>query len=161
MYNHEPENYNCVFCHIIKTAAATEGKNDIVFISDKVMAFLSLGRWPKNPLDVLIVPTEHIENIYDLPLHYAAPLHEVTRAISLALKHVYQCDGISTRQHNEPAGDQDVWHYHVHVTPRFAEDNFYKSDKIKFDEEERLAEARKLREYIHSHQQDLFGEKEK
>ena len=32
---------------------------------------------------------------------------------------------MSTRQHNEPAGYQDVWHYHVHVFPRYAGDELY------------------------------------
>lgn len=35
------------------------------------------------------------------------------------MKAAYGCDGVSTRQHNEPAGDQDVWHYHLHVVPRW------------------------------------------
>jgi histidine triad (HIT) family protein len=37
----------------------------------------------------------------------------------------YACDGISLRQHNEPAGDQDVWHLHVHVFPRHQGDHLY------------------------------------
>lgn len=39
----------------------------------------------------------------------------------------YGCDGVSTRQHNEPAGDQDVWHFHVHVFPRYEGDGLYDS----------------------------------
>ena len=45
--------------------------------------------------------------------------------MALTMKVVYSCDGISTRQHNEPAGNQDVWHYHLHVTPRYKDDVFY------------------------------------
>ena len=37
----------------------------------------------------------------------------------------YDCAGTSTRQHNEPAGYQDAWHYHVHVFPRYPGDNLY------------------------------------
>ena len=37
----------------------------------------------------------------------------------------YDCAGISTRQHNEPAGNQDVWHLHVHVFPRHHDDRLY------------------------------------
>jgi len=39
--------------------------------------------------------------------------------------HVDGCDGVSTRQHNEPAGNQDTWHYHVHVFPRYIDDGLY------------------------------------
>ncbi|MEV0649771.1 HIT domain-containing protein [Phytomonospora sp. NPDC050363] len=38
------------------------------------------------------------------------------------MRATYGCDGVSTRRHNEPAGNQDVWHLHVHVFPRYAGD---------------------------------------
>lgn len=41
------------------------------------------------------------------------------------MKKAFSCDGASTRQHNEPAGNQDVWQYHVHITPRYGNDDFY------------------------------------
>jgi histidine triad (HIT) family protein len=86
-------------------------------------------------------------------------LHRIARAVALTLKAVYDCDGISTRQHNEPAGGQDVWHYHVHVTPRFMDDDFYKSKGIEFPEELRLQEANRLRKYMAEHQQDILFDK--
>ncbi len=159
MLTHAPPGYDCIFCHIIHNGKQVVSKwesnpgfirsaSDIIFQTDDVSAFVSLSRWPKNPVDVLVVPNQHFENLYDLPLSLARPLHEMTRGIALALKAVYRCDGISTRQHNEPAGDQDVWHYHVHVTPRFENDAFYQSSKIPFPESERLMEAGQLRAYF-------------
>ena len=44
---------------------------------------------------------------------------------AIAFKEAYDCDGVSTRQHNEPAGNQDVWHLHTHVFPRFVGDRLY------------------------------------
>ncbi len=67
------------------------------------------------------------------------------------MKAVYQCDGISTRQHNEPDGNQDVWHYHVHVTPRYHNDGFYMSVRALMPIEERTKHAEKLRDYLHTH----------
>ena len=49
----------------------------------------------------------------------------MAKAVALAMKNVYNCGGISLRQHNEPPGNQEVWHYHVHVTPRYLGDEFY------------------------------------
>ena len=71
------------------------------------------------------MPNQHFENLYDLPSQYAAPIFTAAQQLALALKTVYRCDGVSTRQHNEPAGNQEVWHYHLHVTARYAGDNFY------------------------------------
>lgn len=160
MYRHEPSNYKCPFCPIIQAglkATPDSVPKEIIYSSEMVTAFLALGRWAKNPVDVLVVPNAHFENIYDLPTGYALLLHELTRAVALALKGVYGCEGISMRQHNEPAGDQDVWHYHVHVTPRFSGDNFYKADKVDFPEAERLREAQVLREYMKVHKGELFS----
>ncbi len=159
MYNHEPSDYVCPFCRIVKTATGIHLDSpltDVIYHSEMTTAFLALGRWPKNPVDVLVVSNEHFENLYDLPLSHVSALHQLTRAVALSLKRVYDCDGISTRQHNEHAGDQDVWHYHIHVTPRFAQDGFYQSGKVDFPEPERLEHARQLREYVHAHQAELF-----
>jgi len=159
MYNHAPPGYDCPFCQIIKKAEKIQQStqlSDVIYYSKAATAFLALHCWPKNPVNVLVIPNEHFENLYDLPLEYANPLHQLTRAIALSLKRVYHCDGISTRQHNEPAGSQDVWHYHVHITPRYTEDGFYKTQKVYSLESERLEHARHLREYVYTHQAELF-----
>jgi histidine triad (HIT) family protein len=148
MHNHEPDNYTCPFCCIIEQARELMDGTDVIYQDETVTAFLSLGRWERNPADVLIVPNEHIENLYELPLELAPALQRVTREVAIGLKTVTHCGGVSTRQHNEPAGDQDVWHYHIHVTPRFEGDRFYENRKIPFLETERLAIAKRLRDYI-------------
>lgn len=50
---------------------------------------------------------------------------------AIAIRQSYRCDGTSTRQHNEPAGNQDVWHFHVHVFPRYAGDRLYATKPLK------------------------------
>jgi histidine triad (HIT) family protein len=156
MHNHEPPNYTCPFCQILNQAKDSSESTDVIFQNAHVTAFLGLGRWEKNPVDMLIVPNRHIENLYDLPMELVPALHQITRAVALALKTIYQSDGISTRQHNEPAGDQDVWHYHVHVTPRFIGDRFYDNHKVPFPEIGRLDAAKKLREYLTENRASLF-----
>jgi histidine triad (HIT) family protein len=157
MYNHAPEGYVCPFCRIVREADLSNPACDVVYKTETVTAFLGPGRWEKNPLDVLVVPNAHVENLYGLQLDLAPDLHVMTRAIALAVKDIFHCHGVSTRQHNEPAGDQDVWHYHIHVTPRFAVDNFYKNHKVTFPESERLDSARKIREYFDSYGKTLLS----
>ncbi len=79
--------------------------------------------WPNNPGNIIIVPNQHFEHIYDLPTRYAHCIQDTAKEVAIAFKEVYKCDGVSTRQHNEPAGGQDVWHYHLHVFPRYEGDN--------------------------------------
>jgi histidine triad (HIT) family protein len=65
------------------------------------------------------------------------------------MKAAYHCDGISTRQHNEPAGNQDVWHYHLHVFPRYTDDQLYLNDpaalRARMPADERAGYAQRLR----------------
>ncbi len=60
--------------------------------------------------------------------------------------------GTSVRQHNEPAGNQDVWHYHMHVFPRYTGDDLYFTHPQRDfrPAEERLPYADRLRDYFAS-----------
>ena len=71
------------------------------------------------------MPNEHIENLYDMPAPVGHAMFDLLQLTAIALKETYRCDGTSIRQHNEPAGNQDVWHFHIHVFPRYAGDDLY------------------------------------
>jgi histidine triad (HIT) family protein len=159
MFNHQPSDYNCPFCRMLQKyqEAPLFEPSDFIYKTERVTAFLGLGRWTKNPMDVLIVTNSHIENLYDLPADYAIPLHQMSRAIAIALKAICACDGTTLRQHNEPAGDQDVWHYHAHITPRYRDDHFYQSNRVPFPEDERFQAAASLRTYLQTHQIELLA----
>jgi histidine triad (HIT) family protein len=153
MYNHAPDDYVCPFCLLvqgIEDEHVLSVRADIVYQDDTVTAFISSHQWPNNPGNTIIVPNEHAENIYDLPVRFAPRIHELARALALAMKVVYSCDGVSTRQHNEPAGNQDVWHYHLHVTPRYTNDRFYASRRALMPAGERAKHAQKLRAQLAS-----------
>ena len=74
----------------------------------------------------------------------------VGKRIALALKTAYGCDGTSFRQHNEPHGDQEVWHYHLHVFPRWHGDDLYGSPHRLTTPEERAPYAERLRRSLRS-----------
>ncbi len=154
MYNHEPENYTCPFCRLIQgieNPHIQSVQSDIIYHDDNVTVFISSRQRPTNPGNILIATNEHIENLYDLPERYAGPILHASKMIALALKAAYNCEGVSTRQHNEPAGNQDVWHYHLHVTPRYHDDRFYQPDRklwIVMPIEERAQHAERIRQCL-------------
>jgi histidine triad (HIT) family protein len=130
LWRHEPENYACPFCALIGSDAVGDGVNDprdIVLRTERATAFIAPKWWPNNKGHVLIIPNAHHENIYDLPPEDGYAVHDAVQQVAVAIRATYGCDGVSTRQHNEPAGYQDVWHLHVHVFPRFAGDRLYES----------------------------------
>lgn len=153
MYNHEPADYQCPFCRIAKGVEdehASTRQADVFYRDDSITAFVSSYWWPNNEGNVIIVPNQHIENIYDLPDELSHKIHDFEKKVAIALKTVYGCDAVSSRQHNEPAGNQDTWHYHLHIFPRFENDNLYQlHDQKKFiAEERRVPFAEKLRNYF-------------
>ncbi len=151
MYNHAPADYICPFCLFaegIEDAPVLSRAADIVYHDAEVMAILSIHWWLNNPGHAVVIPRAHYENIYDLPIELSTRIHEVSRSLALAMKKGYGCDGVSTRQHNEPAGNQDVWHYHMHVFPRYVDDGLYGGHKHFIEPDERACYAQKLRPFL-------------
>lgn len=147
-YNHAPPGYICPFCSLVQGALNEHVHSlltDIVLQNASVTALISSHQWPRTRGHVIIIPNEHYENIYDLPLEVAADIHAVAKSVALAMKRKYGCKGISTRQHNEPAGNQDVWHYHLHVFPRYPNDGLYTSQGSLMNSGQRAIYAQKLR----------------
>ncbi len=148
LHRHEPEGYQCPFCRV---AAGQDDRDiwtkqtDVVYRDQTVTAFIASSWWPANAGHVLVVPNGHYENIYDIPDDVLGAVQVIGKRIAAALKQAYGCDGTSFRQHNEPHGDQEVWHYHLHVFPRYEGDELYRSRKRDTTPAERLPYAAKLR----------------
>ena len=77
-------------------------------MTDLAYARISPTWWPVNPGAALVIPREHHENLYDLPPAAGHAVWDLTQRVAVAMRAAYACDGTSTRQHNEPAGGQDV-----------------------------------------------------
>lgn len=120
VYGHAPPDYDCPFCRIACGSfgsGVASAPADVVHQDAHSLALIACDQWPGTPGHVLVIPSRHYENLYDLPLEEATRIHSVARRVALAMKRAYGCPGISTRQHNEPVGNQEVWHYHLHVFP--------------------------------------------
>jgi histidine triad (HIT) family protein len=153
-FNHEPPDYPCPFCALINGRYNERGtKDDIIYQNEFATAKIAPKWWVNNPGHVLVVPNKHYENIYDIPEELFAEVYKVVQKVALAIRSTYDCDGTSTRQHNEPAGNQDVWHLHVHVFPRYENDKLYLNHENNsfVDQKVRGPYAKKLRAYFAKH----------
>ncbi|WP_308167425.1 HIT family protein [Catellatospora tritici] len=151
MYNHRPDGYRCPFCLLVAGGGdELSGPPDVVRRTATAVALISPRWWPHNHGHVLVVPTAHVENLYDLPPRYGHGVHDLVREVAIAIRATYGCAGTSVRQHNEPAGNQDVWHHHVHVFARYAGDDLYRLPPLPgyASAEQRLPYARRLRAYF-------------
>jgi histidine triad (HIT) family protein len=100
---------DCIFCQIIAGAAPAY----VIAEDPQVIVFLSLENHP------LIVPKLHIPDLYTLPAELGAAVMAWSVIIANAVKWALGCEGIYVTQANEPAANQDVFHYHMHIYPRW------------------------------------------
>ena len=111
-WSHAPAGYVCPFCRLLRGVdTEINCAGDIVYRDEQTTALIAPKWWPANHGHVLVIPNVHVENIYAIDDKLHGAVAATTRRIAIALKEAYRCDGVSTRQHNEPAGNQDVWHF--------------------------------------------------
>lgn len=151
--HHAPSGYECTFCTIAGGGdSASTSQDHVVYRSDDMTAFVASHWWPANPGHVLVIPNQHVENIYEFPTELGGSLMAAVQRVAVAMKTAYACDGISTRQHNEPAGNQDVWHFHQHVFPRWEGDRLYErhAERALAPDHDKLERAAALRASLES-----------
>jgi len=107
---------NCVFCKIV----AGNLPAHLVYEDDLVIAFLSLEQ--PNPYKVLVIPRTHVEMIYDLDDELAGEIFRATVRIARSVRNASKCEGMNLVQSNGKVGQQDVFHFHLHIVPRFSGD---------------------------------------
>ena len=110
-------NEECIFCKI--------GKGDIpsktVYEDDDFRAILDIAPAAKG--HVIILPKNHSDDMFALSDIEASKVYLIARRLGKALKDTLQCDGINILQNNGSAAGQTVFHFHMHVIPRYDKDN--------------------------------------
>jgi histidine triad (HIT) family protein len=119
----------CPFCEVVSGRETERNRiEDVVWADAATTAFVSPRWWPNNDGHVLVVSNEHVENLYSISDEALGAVYATAKRVATAMKASYGCDGTSTRQHNDSGAGQDVFHFHVHVFPRFAGDQLYARD---------------------------------
>ena len=106
----------CWACRVI----AGEPVGCVVTATEEVLVLIN--PFSLTPGHALVVPRRHVENLYALPDELAAPILSTAAKVARAAKRAFAAEGITLRQNNEAASDQHLFHFHLHVIPRFAGD---------------------------------------
>lgn len=129
----------CVFCDIVAgSEAATRVREDAA-----TLAFIPLQ--PATDGHVLVVPKRHSRNLFDVQRDDLAAVAAAAKEIALCQRERLRCSGVTVVQANEEDGFQSVFHYHVHVVPRYPGDGLvpsWRSPELPISERE--ATARRL-----------------
>lgn len=108
---------NCIFCKII----AGEIPSATVYEDGDFKAIMDI--FPASRGHIIILPKKHSANLYELDDDTAAKALLVARRLAKAMKEELNCDGINLLQNNGEAAGQTVFHFHIHLIPRFAGDS--------------------------------------
>jgi histidine triad (HIT) family protein len=104
---------NCIFCKIVKGDIPSAK----VYEDEHVLAFLDISQVTKG--HTLVIPKVHKENIYELTPEIAANLYKAVPAIASALKEEFSPIGLNTLNNNGEEAGQSVFHFHLHLLPRY------------------------------------------
>ena len=108
---------DCIFCKI----AGGEIPSKTLYEDDRFRVILDLG--PAARGHALILPKEHAKNLYELPEETAAAVMVLAKRMAAVMRERLNCDGLNLIQNNGEAAGQTVAHFHMHVIPRYKEDN--------------------------------------
>lgn len=109
-------NNECIFCSI------NSGKMPSVTIYENEEFRVMLDRFPATKGHILIIPQKHVEDIYDLDPESAGRLFELATRFASIIKRTFGNDGLNIIQNNGRAAGQTVFHYHLHMIPRYDHD---------------------------------------
>ena len=132
---------NCIFCKI----ANGEIPSATLYEDDDFRIILDLG--PASRGHALLLPKEHYENLYMLPDELAAKALPVAKKMITKLTEALGCDGYNVVQNNGETAGQTVFHFHMHLIPRYKGDQVGLGWKMgELTDEERDDILAKLRE---------------
>jgi histidine triad (HIT) family protein len=103
----------CIFCGIAAGTLPAER----IFEDDRTVAFLDI--FPACQGHVLVIPRAHADDIHSLGPADVAAVAQTAQAMAGRVSGALGSDGVSIAQANGAAAGQSVFHYHVHVIPRF------------------------------------------
>jgi histidine triad (HIT) family protein len=126
---------DCIFCKI----AAGELPAETVQEDEHTLAFMDINPWTRG--HALVIPRNHSRNLYEVDgedLRHAAA---ASQRLALRMRERLACDGVNLLNASEPAAWQTVFHFHVHVIPRYDDDPLQLPVRPRQAEQEELAQV--------------------
>ena len=107
---------NCIFCKI----ASGEIPSATLYEDADFRVILDVG--PASKGHMLILPKQHFANICEMPEELTGKAFILAKHMAEKMEKTLGCDGINVLQNNHEAAGQTVFHFHIHLIPRMAND---------------------------------------
>ncbi|MDT8862017.1 HIT family protein [Alkalihalobacillus sp. MEB130] len=104
---------NCIFCKIVKGDIPASK----VYEDEHVLAFIDISQVTKG--HTLVIPKTHHQDLFDLSEESAQHVFTTVPKVAKAIKQAYQAKGLNIVNNNGELAGQTVYHYHVHLIPRY------------------------------------------
>lgn len=124
----ENSTQNCIFCKIAKGEIPSKK----IYEDEEVLAFLDIN--PISKGHSLIIPKKHFENIFDIDETYLNKIITTSKRISLSLKRGLNATGINLLHASGKDAQQSVFHFHIHLVPRYKKDKLNTWPESKYKE---------------------------
>ena len=108
---------DCIFCKLANGVFPTNS----IYEDDTFKVILDAS--PATRGHALILPKQHSENIFEIDSDTLGEAMKLAKKIATKMQEKLACDGINIIQNNGTVAGQSVMHYHLHVIPRYKDDN--------------------------------------
>jgi len=107
----------CIFCKIIDG----EILSTTVYEDEYFLVIMDISPAAKG--HTILIAKKHIENIFEMDENTASKALVVAAKVAKAMKEELKCDGLNILQNNGEAAGQTVFHFHMHLIPRYKKDS--------------------------------------
>ncbi len=107
---------DCIFCKIVAGDLPAERVQE----DEHTIAFMDLNPWTRG--HALVIPRRHTKNLYEVPDDDLRHTASAAKLLGLRMRDRLGCDGVNLLNACEPAAWQTVFHFHIHVIPRYVDD---------------------------------------
>lgn len=125
---------DCIFCKIV----AGEIPSQKIFEDDEVYAFMDINPWTRG--HALVIPKRHSRNLYEIGEADLAATSSGAKKLALLMRDKLDCAGVNLINSCEPAAWQTVFHFHMHVIPRYDDDPLRLPGQPREADQDELAE---------------------
>ena len=107
---------DCIFCKI----SGGEIPSKTIYEDEEFRVILDIN--PATRGHALIIPKEHYANLYEMPEDVAGRVMILARKLALHMRDTLHCDGLNLMQNNGETAGQTVFHFHLHLIPRYVQE---------------------------------------
>ena len=108
---------DCIFCKLANGIIPTNS----IYEDEDFNVIMDAA--PASKGHALILPKEHFDNLYEIDPELLGKAVKLAQKVITHEKDVLKCDGYNLLQNNGEVAGQTIFHFHMHLVPRYKEDD--------------------------------------